>query len=196
MKMKTMLIVLACVTVLLTQAGCNSDKETQTSSPVEHEMRRFVSVTATVEAIDLQKRQLTLRGVRGNVLTFDVDEKVERLNEIETGDKVTVGYYMSLATEIRQPTPEEIDSPMTVVVGQAKTPLGISPAAGGLQSIKAVVEVVEIDRVAETVTVKGPLGNYLTVRVFDPARLKEVKLGTTIVVTYTEAIAVSVTKIR
>jgi hypothetical protein len=130
------------------------------------------------------------------VLTLDVDERVKRLNEIETGDQVTAGYYVSLATEIREPTPEERDAPLIVVAGAGKAPPGTSPAGGGLQQIKAVVTIEDIDRSAETVTLKGPLGNYLTVKVLDPARLQQVRLGDTVVVTYTEALAVSIKKAK
>ncbi len=200
MKTKNMLIVvMAYVVVSLIQTGCNSDKQetpAQRPSPEPREVWGFVSVTATVEAVDLQRRELTLRGPRGNVLTLDVDERVRRLNEIEVGDHVTAGYYISLATEIREPTPEEKEAPLTVVAGAAKAPPGTSPAAGGLQRIKAIVTVENIDHVAQTVTVKGPLGNYLTVRVLDPDRLQKLRLGDTVIVTYTEALAVSVEKAK
>jgi hypothetical protein len=51
-----------------------------------------------------------------------------------------------------------------------------------------------LDRPTQTVTVKGPLGNYVTARVLDSSRLTEVRIGQTIVVTYTEALAVSLEK--
>lgn len=196
MKTKTMLItVVAFIVAAIIQTGCNSDTA-QRPSPEPREVWTFVSVTATVEAVDLQRREITLRGPRGNVLTLDVDERVRRLHEIEAGDHVTAGYYVSLATEIREPTPEERDAPLTVVAGAGKAPPGTSPAAGGLQRIKAVVTVEDIDRTARTATVKGPLGNYLTVQVLDPARLQKVRLGDTVVVTYTEALAISVEKAK
>ncbi len=53
-----------------------------------------------------------------------------------------------------------------------------------------------VDRAAQTVTVKGPLGRYLTVRVAESARLERVGLAVTVVVTYTEALAVSMEKAR
>jgi hypothetical protein len=38
------------------------------------------------------------------------------------------------------------------------------------------------------------MGRYLTVRVADPSRLTQVRIGETIVITYTEALAISVEK--
>jgi phosphoribosylformylglycinamidine synthase len=54
----------------------------------------------------------------------------------------------------------------------------------------AVVPLVH-DRMTETVTVKGPMGNYLTARVADPTRLTQLRIGETIIIIYTEALAIS-----
>jgi hypothetical protein len=44
--------------------------------------------------------------------------------------------------------------------------------------------------------VKGPHGNYLTARVADPSRLTQVRIGETIVITFTEAVAISLEKVE
>jgi len=99
-----------------------------------------------------------------------------------------------LASEIREPTAEEKENPLTVLEGAVKAPPDTAPAAGGLRQIKAVVTVEDIDRSAEMVTLKGPLGNILRVLVAYPERLEKVKIGDTVIVIYTEALAVSVEK--
>ena len=53
-----------------------------------------------------------------------------------------------------------------------------------------------IDPVTREVTLKGPMGNYLTARVADPANLTQMRIGETIVVTYTEALAISLGKAK
>jgi hypothetical protein len=53
-----------------------------------------------------------------------------------------------------------------------------------------------IDRPAEMVTLKGPLGNTITIKVLDPSRLDKANLGDTVIVIYTEALAVSVEKVK
>ena len=52
-----------------------------------------------------------------------------------------------------------------------------------------------LDRPTETVTLKGPQGRYATVRVADPANLPNLRIGQSVVVTYTEAMAVSLEKV-
>jgi len=160
------------------------------------EVWQNVLVTADVLKVDLEKREITIKGPQGDVTTLSVDKRVERLNEIKAGDQVKVDYYVSLASEIREPTAEEKENPITVLENAAKAPPETEPAAGALRQIKAVVTVEGIDRTAEMVTLKGPLGNYLTVRVEDPSRLEKVSLGDTVIVIYTEALAISVEKVK
>ncbi|MEW6444051.1 MAG: hypothetical protein AB1640_24160 [bacterium] len=155
----------------------------------------FVSVTATVEAIDLDKRELTLKGPLGNVFTLIADEKVKRLDEIKTGDTVKADYYVSYAAELREPTLEEAKHPMEVVETAGKSSPDRAPGAGAMRWIKAVTTIEGLDRPTSTITVKGPLGRYVTARVADPSKLPQMRIGETIVVTYTEAMAISVEKV-
>ncbi|MHC4165542.1 MAG: hypothetical protein ACYSWQ_01140 [Planctomycetota bacterium] len=199
MKTKTMLMTaLVFLMAMLFQIGCASVEESGSSERRAEDAReiwQLVTVTATVEAVNLEAREVTLRGPLGNVVAFTVDKQVNRLDEIKIGDRVRAEYYVSLATEIREPTAAEKDTPLTVLEGAGTTPPGATPAAGGLSRVKAVVTVEGIDRPAEKVTLKGPLGNYLTVRVLDPSRLDKVSVGDTVIVTYTEALAISIEKV-
>lgn len=203
MKTKTILTaaLVLCVTFAI-HTGCSSSKQSkqatlvQSSSQKPGEIWQFVTVTATVKAIDMNKRELTIERPGGEVTSFTVDKRVKRLNEIKKGDQIKVDYYVSLASEIREPTAEEKENPLTVLEGAAKAPPDTAPAAGGLRQIKAVVTVEDIDRPAEKVTLKGPQGNTLTIRVPFPERLEKVKKGDTVIIIYTEALAVSVEKLN
>jgi len=154
----------------------------------------LVTVTAAVEAIDLAKREVTLRGPLGNSVTFTVDQKVKRLNEVKVGDLVRADYYISFAAELRPPTSEEEKTPLVMLDAAGKAPPGASPAAGGLRRFKVVTTIEGLDRPTRTITVKGPRGNYLTARVADPSNLTKMRIGENIVVTYTEALAISLEK--
>lgn len=156
----------------------------------------LVSLTASVEAVDQAKREVTLKGPLGNTVTFVVDQRVKRLNEVKVGDLVSADYYISVAAELRKPTPEEEKTPIVQLEAGAKAPPGTSPGAAGLRRFKVVTTVEGLDRPTETVTIKGPLGRYLTVRVADPANLTAMRIGDTVIVTYTEALAVSLEKVE
>jgi hypothetical protein len=164
--------------------------------PLAREETVLVSVTASVEAIDVAKREVTLKGPLGNIVTFTVDERVKRLNEIKVGDLVAADYYVSVAAELRKPTAEEMKNPLVVLDAAGKAPPGTAPAAGGLRRFKVVTTIEGLDRPTRTITIKGPLGNCLTARVEDPANLMKMRIGETIVVTYTEALAIALEKVE
>ncbi|MCU0772194.1 MAG: hypothetical protein MUE94_10575 [Verrucomicrobia bacterium] len=164
------------------------------AKPMSVEKSILVSITATVEAIDHKTREVTLKGPLGNTVTFTVDKRVKRLKEVKVGDTVEADYYVSVAAELRKPTPEEEKNPLVVLEAAGRAPKGTSPAGGGLRQFKVVTTVEGLDRTTETITVKGPGGNSLTARVEDPSRLTQIHIGDTIVVTYTEALAVSLEK--
>ena len=165
-----------------------------TGDPMGRKEAVLVTVTASVEAIDLANREVTLKGPLGNTVTFTVDQRVKRLDEVKVGDLVRADYFVSVAAEVRKPTREEKKHPLVVLDAAGKAPPGTSPAAGGLRRFKVVTTIEGLDRPTQTVTLKGPRGNYLTVRVADSSRLTKVHIGENVVVTYTEALAVSLEK--
>jgi hypothetical protein len=154
----------------------------------------LVTMTAKVQAVDLEKRELTLKGPLGDVADVTVDKAVERLDEIKPGDEVTAKYYLSMAAELREPTAQEKEKPITIVEAETRAPKTDAPAAKSLRLIKVVATVEGLQRPTRLVTLKGPRGKFLTVKAKDVDRMEKLHLGDTIVVTFTEALAVSVQK--
>ena len=161
------------------------------------EESNLVSVTATVQAIDHAKREVTLKGPLGNVITFTVDKRVKRLKEVNVGDEVAADYYISLAGELRAPTEEEKQSPVQILKETVRAPKGTEPAAGALHMMKVVTTVQGLDLPTQSVTLQGqgPMGYTATIRARNVDNLKKLRLGDTIVVTYTEALAISLEKV-
>ena len=170
------------------------ENQTSSSAPMAREKAILVSLTASVQAINYTNREVTLKGPLGNEVTFTVDQRVKRLDEVKVGDSVRSDYYISIAAELRKPTREEEKNPLVMLDAAGKAPPGTSPAAGGLRRFRVVTTIEGLDRPTETITVKGPRGHYLTVRVADPANLTKMRIGENIVVTYTEALAISLEK--
>lgn len=170
------------------------EQKSSAAPPLSAEESLLVTVTATVQAVDHDQRVVTLKGPLGNVVTFKVDQRVKRLNEVRVGDLVTAEYYVSLAGELRPPTEVEKQNPIMVAEETVRAPKGTQPGGAGLRAIKVVTTVEGLDLPTQSVTLKGPLGNYATIRAKDVAKLKQLHLGDTILVTYTEALAVSLEK--
>jgi len=162
--------------------------------PLTSEDSVLLTVNAKVTAIDHDKREVTLKGPLGNVVTFLVHSKVQRLDDVQVGDDVSATYYISLAGELRPPTDAEKENPLAIQQGEARAPETADPAGVSLREIKAVTTVVGLDLPTRTVTLTGPRGNSATVRAKSVDNLKKLHLGDTIMVTYTEAFAVAVDK--
>jgi len=155
----------------------------------------LIEMSAEVVAVDLEKYQVTLRGPFGGLQTIQVDRSRKRLNEVSPGDRVKIDHYMSVATDIREPTPEELKVPFRMIEASAEAMPGTPPGVGSVQMFRVVVTIEAIDRAASRVTVRGPQGVTRRLRAADPTRLEKINVGDTVVVTFTEAVAISVEKI-
>ena len=185
---------------LLTASRSPSLLAQETAAPQNSPMGRLEAIHATlsaeVTAIDLAKREVTLKGPQGNEVTVTAGDAVKRLDEVKVGDFVRVDYLVSVAAELRPPTPEEAQHPLVVMDAAGRAGADAAPAAGVARRFKVVTTIEALSLPDQTVTVKGPLGHYLTARVADPNRLAKLHLGETIVIVYTEALALSLDKVE
>lgn len=151
----------------------------------------MASATARVDKIDLEKRELTLRDDQGKTFSMKVPESVRRLDAVKVGDQVSVAFYEAVAIGLQKPGEPKVEAERS-----AQPFAGSRP--GGMMSERttASVDVMAVDPRRSTVTVKTPTGDTRTLKVTDPkvqAGLDEIKPGERIQLTYTEAIAISVT---
>lgn len=185
----------------LALAGCASKQETATPPPVTQSAavvdtpsgkmaESTVTVTAIVQSVDVKNRLVTLKGPDGQVATVHVDERVKNLPQVKKGDQVTVTYYESIAYDVLKPGEAK---PGVATAGDVVTaPAGQKPGGAGAQVTTVTATISAIDKKTQHVTLRGPDGNTVSVKVKDPTRLDKVKVGDLVQITYTEAVAVSV----
>jgi Cu/Ag efflux protein CusF len=181
-------------TPALAQQGGIETEAGQRETAEGMEKWQKASLTATVEEVNQDEREITLQGPEGKTRTFQVDERVQRLEEFQAGDQVNVTFYRSLAAELREPTEQEKQQPLQIMGQARRTPPDAQPGAAGIEQIKAVGTIESIDTENQTVEIKGPEGNTHALTVEDPTRLEQVQEGDTVVVTFTEALAISLEK--
>ena len=148
-----------------------------------------LTLKATIEAIDTTNRLVTVKGEKGNEMTFYVDEAVERFDSLKVGDKITAKYYEEVAFELKKPgeiVPEESLAGVTGSIPGAK-PGGV---AGTQETMN--VTVMAIDPETPSITVKATDGTVINRRVQKKSYLKNVQVGDTVVITKTQALAVEV----
>ena len=61
---------------------------------------RVIQIKATVEDVDYDKRQVTLRGPQGNERTIDVGDNVPNFDQIKKGDTVLVRHTEAVAATV------------------------------------------------------------------------------------------------
>ena len=92
---------IGCASLVTAQAPSTASA----GAPVEKRIIEsgFTKLTATVEAVDLAKREVTLREAGKEPFTISVDEAVKNLVEVKKGDVVNATFAESLAYELRPP---------------------------------------------------------------------------------------------
>src|SRR5215475_4748801 len=66
------------------------------------------TVQATVEAVDLAKREVTLRREDGQLVTLTVGEEARNLPQVQKGDVVTATYQVGLVMALGPPGKEPV----------------------------------------------------------------------------------------
>jgi len=183
-------IVLESLFLLVTGFGQDpSEPKKNSEEPKRVEDVSLTSARATVEAIDHKKRKVTVRGPEGDLSTFKVGDSVKRLEEVKVGDQITVDYYQSLAVEVLK-VGTAAESGQETLVDSSEP--GEAPAQASATKTTVVATVEAIDRMAPSITLKDTKGKVTKVKVRHPERLKLVKVGDTLKITYLEALAIAV----
>ena len=152
----------------------------------------LVTVTATVEAIDQKTRMVTLKGPQGNSVTFKAGEQIKNLSQVKVGDSVLAKYYESVAVEVKKPGEAKPGVTTQEAVTRAKP--GETPKGLAVSQVTVTTTITAIDKKKPSVTLKGADGKTTTVKVRNPKNLENVKVGDQVVITYTEALALSLEK--
>lgn len=149
-------------------------------------------IEATVEAIDQEKRKVTLKGPDGNSVQIDVDEQVKNLPQVEVGDRVVVEYIEAVSIQVF--AQGEVEPGTTAVAAAESAKPGEKPAGVAMEAISIVATIEAIDKKEQAVTLKTAEGESKTVRARNPDNLDKVEVGDKVMITYTEAIGVRVTE--
>jgi hypothetical protein len=147
--------------------------------------------TATVEAIDLDKRLVTLKGPKGNIFDITAGPQVQNLPQVKVGDLVDISYYESIAVKVFKPGEMPAGQSATVAAERLAKP-GEKPAgiAGSQITVTATVE--SISPKKTSVTLKMADGKSKVVKVENKKNLENVKVGDEVMITVTEALAIAV----
>lgn len=149
----------------------------------------LVTLTATVEAVDLKERTVDLRREDGEVVTIDAGDEVRNLDQVKVGDIVEVDYYEVMVTAL-EPSATGVRERIERVDTERAEP-GEKPAGAVTRTVEIVSTVMALDVKERLATLKGP-ERTITVLVDEDVDLSEVKVGDDVRAVYRESIAVRV----
>jgi len=158
------------------------------ASPVMY--GRSAKIKATVEALDLDAREITLKGPKGRLITLRVEERVRNLPQVQVGDEIVVRYHESVGLQLRRLEMGESVPYEETTIAAAETVQSQKSGAARQFTVAAYVEAVSPRE--KTVTLRGPDGNLFDIYVRDLSLLESLTAGDDVVATYTEAAAVSI----
>ena len=146
------------------------------------------TVTATVLKINQKTREVTIKTKDGQMYRFIAGTDVKNLAQVKQGDIITAVYTEAIAYDVRKHG--TTGAVTTDAAAAAKT--GEKPAGAVAEQTTITVRITAINTKKPSVTVKGPEGYMETIRVKDPSKLKGLKVGDLVDITYTEAFAIKV----
>ncbi len=151
------------------------------------------TVKAAVLAVDLTKRLVTLRDAKGNVFDLKVGTEVTNLPLVRVGDEVTAKYFEWSALQLKKKGERKA---RLVRNPPRKSKPGEGPHGVVREVLTAAAKVERIDHARTHVTIKHPDGRSTTIFVKRPSRLDNIEEGDSVLITYIEALAVSLEKAK
>jgi len=143
--------------------------------------------TATVEAIDHGRREVTLKEANGLYSTVMVPADNKKFDTIKVGDKVTARYYDNVVIRVKHPGEKDTDKDTAAVTA------GSSGKAGGTAATQRTITatITQIDMKVPSITFTGPNNWKYSSKVQDKEALAQVKVGDKVDIVWTEAVMIS-----
>ncbi len=151
-----------------------------------------VVLTAEVVGIDKVDRTVALLGPDGDVVDVEVGYQARNFDQIAVGDQVKVVYYESVALYIGKPGEKPEVSGGLVA---ARAPKGDMPGGVAVETVDVSAVIEKIHEKNRKVVLKLPDGKKVKTKVDKSVKgFDTLKVGDSVHVRYTEAMAISVEK--
>jgi|OpeIllAssembly_1097287.scaffolds.fasta_scaffold09121_3 Cu/Ag efflux protein CusF len=196
-----MLIAMSALGLLLT-AGCatapdkppvKEEKSTAASQPAptpDLSTRETITATATVQAIDLQTREVTLKDQKGQVFTVKVSDEVRNLPQVRVGDRVVVTYQQELAVYLTGRAGTGI-STRTDTLSAGRAQPGQLPAGVVRDTARITANIISVNKQKRQVLVRGATRTVL-VKVPSDFDITRFKVGEEVEAEFVQELAITV----
>jgi len=176
---------IAVMAAILSSAVSLAHAQVKDSAMAVQEAEAVVTVTK----IDKEARTVTFRGPRGNLGTLDVPKESQNFDQVKVGQQYKMKYVEAVAVEIRKG-----GAPSATTAQEVKlAPKGAKPGGVVTRTVQLAGVVDAVDYNERYISVRGPKGNVVPLKVAQDVDLKQIAAGDRISVTYTAALALEMT---
>lgn len=158
-------------------------------APGQASLAQELTARATVTAIDLKTRQVSLKNAEGETFDIVAGEQVANLPNVKVGDKVMLKYLQILDVELLKGT-AGIRKRIVEVDGERA---GADEKPGGGVGMKVTIyaDVIGLDKQQQTVTVRG-VDETLTIKINNPEQFNLIAEGDQLKAVQTKAIGIGI----
>jgi hypothetical protein len=149
-----------------------------------------VQMSAEVVSVDMETREVVLKGQDGELHTITVGEEARNLGQVEPGDIVIAEFVRELDVQVFADDGSELGAGVMEVAGRAEE--GAKPGGMAIASEVVTARVDDINIEANTFTLRWADDSVEEFVAQDPENLKRAEVGDIVVITYTEAVGIVV----
>ncbi|MGY2342086.1 hypothetical protein ACW9HW_22930 [Pseudomonas sp. SDO5532_S415] len=151
-------------------------------------------VSTKVVSVDVANRQVVLEGPEGRQVHVQLTEKAKNLDNLKVGDQVDVEVTRAVAayldTDVDKGLPGTIER-----TGEVRAaPGSANPGGEAYRQVQVQLKITHIDLKKNQVTLENPAGQSKTLDIERPevqAKLKDLKVGQSVNVVYTDILTVT-----
>lgn len=160
-----------------------------TTAPGKANLVEAVSAQATVTAIDMASRKVSLKNAADESFDIVAGEQVTNLANLKVGDVVALRYLQMLDLELLKGTAGVRKRIVEVAADKAEA--GEKPGAGIGKKVTLYGDVIAVDKGQQTITVKG-VDHTLVLKVHNPAQFALIAKGDQIKAVQTQAVGIGI----
>ncbi|KHN54313.1 hypothetical protein [Aeromonas hydrophila] len=160
-----------------------------TTAPGKANLVEAVSAQATVTAIDMASRKVSLKNAGGEAFDIVAGEQVTNLANLKVGDTVALRYMQMLDLELLKGTAGVRKRVVEVAADKAEA--GEKPGAGIGKKVTIYGDVIAVDKGQQTITVKG-VDHTLVLKVHNPTQFALIAKGDQIKAVQTQAVGIGI----
>lgn len=138
--------------------------------------------------IDRKARTVTFQGPRGRTETLTVPKEAQNFDRVKVGSSFKVRYVEAMAVALQRGATASVSTGRTVQLA----PKGGTPGGVVTDTVTLRATVEAIDYASREIALKGPKGKVVALKVADDVEgFAEVKVGDSVAVAYTQALALA-----